>query len=228
MPSVLVVEDDAAVRDILQIALTDDGFDTRGVSDGEQALECLRPPHPFDLVILDVMLPGTDGIAICQRLRRSSDVPVIMLTARDDETSVVVGLEVGADDYVTKPFSPRELISRVRANLRRRSMDTEGPGHKLEFPDLVIDLLRHRVLLGGEPVDLTTTQFEILRLLASQPGRIYDRQQIMEQVWSRDFYHDSRAVDTHIRHIRRKLEADPKEPRYVQTVRGAGYRFAER
>jgi len=228
VPKILIVEDDAAVGDILKTTLEGEGMSVEVVRHGREALERFRLSGPFDLVVLDIMLPDTDGITLCQELRASSDIPIIMLTARDDETSIVVGLEVGADDYITKPFSPRELTSRLRASLRRRRLDTQTSEHKLEFPDLLIDLLRRRVLVQGDTVDLTTTEFEILSLLAAHPGRVYSRQQIMRQLWDNaDFYGDTRSVDTHILHIRKKTEPEPKNPRYIQTVRGVGYKFAE-
>jgi DNA-binding response OmpR family regulator len=175
------------------------------------------------------MLPQTDGVTVCKELTSKSDVPVIMLTARDDETSVVVGLEVGADDYVTKPFSHRELVSRVRATLRRRRIDAGALSEqrRLEFPGLVIDLARRQVVTQGAPVDLTAAQFDILVLLASHPGRVYGRGQIMETVWGTEYFGDSRAADMQIQNIRKKIEPDPKHPRYVLTVRGVGYKFAE-
>ena len=227
MPKVLVVEDDDAVRDIVKIALEEEGLSVEGVEDGKGALERFNSSSAFDLIILDLMLPDTSGISLCQEFRRSSTVPIIMLTARDDETSVVVGLEVGADDYVTKPFSPRELVGRVRANLRRRQLDAQDSEHKLEFPGLLIDLLRRQVLVEEDPVDLTAMEFEILRLLASYPGRVYDRYEILHQLWDADFYGNARTVDMHILNLRKKIEADPKHPRYIQTARGMGYRFAE-
>ena len=238
MPRILIVEDDPAVRDVVEHALAREGMGTLAVGSGEAALERLREGEQgvFDLVVLDVMLPGMDGISVCRELReadKNSDVPVLMLTARDDETSVVVGLEVGADDYVTKPFSPRELVSRVRAHLRRRRLDAKStssssvPEQKLEFPGLEIDMLRRRVMAGGEEVALTAREFDVLALLASHPGRVYGREQIMRHLWGGDFFGEARAADVHVQHIRRKVEPDPKNPRYVQTVRGAGYRFAE-
>jgi DNA-binding response OmpR family regulator len=180
-------------------------------------------------VILDVMLPGVDGITVCKELTSASDVPVIMLTARDDEMSVVVGLEVGADDYITKPFSHRELVSRVRATLRRRRIDAKSSSRqeRLEFPGMAIDLARRQVVVQGTPADLTAAQFDILLLLASHPGWVYSRGQIMETVWGTEFSGGSRAADMQIRNIREKIEPDPKNPRYVLTVRGIGYKFAE-
>src|SRR5919112_600941 len=202
MPRVLIVEDDDAMRDMVGYALADEGMEVEAVADGEGALEIFSSWGPFDLVILDVMLPGIDGVAVCKELTSKSDVPVIMLTARDDETSVVVGLEVGADDYVTKPFSHRELVSRVRATLRRR-----------------------RMIAQGSQVELTAAQFNIVTLLASHPGRVYSRGQIMATVWGADFSGDSRAADMQIRNIREKIEPDPRNPRYMLTARGMGYKF---
>jgi two-component system, OmpR family, alkaline phosphatase synthesis response regulator PhoP len=225
MPDILIVEDDHAVRDIVQIALEREGMSVEAVGDGETALKRLRSAGSFDLVVLDVMLPGIDGITLCQELRKSSDVPVVMLTAREGERSVVLGLEVGADDYVTKPVSPLEVVSRVRAHLRRRRMD--APDQRLVFPGLVIDLLRRQVWVGEKRVDLTAAEFEVLRTLAAHPGWVYSRQQIMEQLWDGDFYGEVRTADVHVRNIRRKIETDPKNPRYILTVRGIGYKFAE-
>jgi DNA-binding response OmpR family regulator len=225
MPHILIVEDDLAVRDIVQIALEREGMSVEAVGDGESALERFRSAGTFDLVVLDIMLPGIDGISLCQELRKSSDVPVVMLTARDGERSVVLGLEVGADDYVTKPVSPLEVVSRVRAHLRRRRMN--APDQRLAFPGLVIDLLRRQVWVGENRVDLTAAEFEVLSSLAAHPGWVYSRQQIMEQLWDGEFYGELRTVDVHVRNIRRKIETDPRKPRYILTVRGMGYKFAE-
>jgi two-component system, OmpR family, alkaline phosphatase synthesis response regulator PhoP len=225
MPNILIVEDDPAVRDIVQIALEREGMRVEAVGDGEAALKYFRSVGSFDLVLLDIMLPGIDGISLCQELRKSSDVPVVMLTARDGERSVVLGLEVGADDYVTKPVSPLEVVSRVRAHLLRRRMNT--PEQRLAFPGLVIDLLRRQVWAGDNRVDLTAAEFEVLRFLAAHPGWVFSRQQIMEQLWDGEFYGEVRTADVHVRNIRRKIETDPKNPRYILTVRGMGYKFAE-
>ena len=235
MPKILIVEDDPAVRGVVELALEREGMRTLAVADGEAALKRLgSSDQDVDLVILDVMLPGMDGVSICREIRAgdvgSSDVPIIMLTARDDEASVLIGLEVGADDYVTKPFSPRQLVSRIRAHLRRRRLDATaatGEQRKLEFTGLEVDLLRRQVLLWGEPVELTAKEYEVLVLLASYPGRVYDREQIMRHLWDGAFYGEARAADVHIQHIRKKIESDPKNPRYIQTVRGMGYKFAE-
>ena len=227
MPKILIVEDDPAVRDIVKIALEREGMTVEAVGDGETALESFRSTSPVDLAILDIMLPGIDGITLCQEIRKSSDVPIVMLTARDSETDVVVGLTVGADDYVTKPVSPVELVSRVRAHLRRRRMDAQSANLKYEFPGLVVDLSRRRVWVEGEQVDLTATEFEILSFLAAHPGWVYSRQQIMQQLWDENFYGEARSADVHIQRIRKKIEQDPRNPRYIQTVRGIGYKFAE-
>jgi two-component system alkaline phosphatase synthesis response regulator PhoP len=236
MSRILVVEDDPAVRDIAEHALSREGLQTVDVDDGEEALKRLRESDPFDLVVLDLMLPGDmDGFSVCREIRggeageANKDVPILMLTARDDETSVVVGLEVGADDYMTKPFRPRELVSRVRAHLRRQRRNSRAgtEQQKLEFPGLEVDLLRRQVLCGGRPVELTAREFEVLTLLASHPGRVYSREQIMSHLWNGDFYGEVRAADVHVQHVRSKIEADPKNPRYLQTVRGMGYRFAD-
>ena len=228
MPRILIVEDDTAMRDMVGYALTHEGMDVEAVADGEAALESFHAAGPFDLVVLDIMLPGMDGITVCREMTSTSRVPVIMLTARDDETSVVIGLEVGADDYITKPFSRKELVSRVRAHLRRRRLDAQQPeSEHLEFPGLDIDLVRRRVVAQGIAVELTVTEFEILTLLASHPGRVYSRDQIMESIWGTHFFGESRAADSHILSIRKKIEHDQKNPRYIHTIRGVGYRFAE-
>ena len=226
MPKVLIVEDDPAVRDVVSRSLSREGMEVEAVGDGEAALERFRDSGPFDLAVLDISLPGMDGFTLCGELRRSSKLPIIMLTARDDETSIVVGLEVGADDYVTKPFSPRQLASRVRANLRRRRMDREDSDQEvIEFPGLTLDLTRQRIKAEKKDVDLTAREFEVLEILASHPGRVYSRDQIMDHLWNGDFFGDARAADVHIQHIRQKIEPDPKNPRYVRTVRGRGYKF---
>jgi len=233
---ILVVEDDPAVRDVVEHALSQEGLQTVGVGDGEAALGRLGGSDPFDLVVLDLMLPGEiDGYSVCQEIRAGSAgehnkaVPVVVLTARDDETSVVVGLEVGADDYITKPFRPRELVSRVRAHLRRRRRNARAGAEqrKLVFPGLEVDLLKRLVLSGGSPVELTAKEFEVLTLLASHPGRVYSREQIMSHLWEGNFYGEVSAANVYVQHVREKIEPDPKNPRYVQTVRGVGYRFAD-
>ncbi|HEV2094558.1 MAG TPA: response regulator transcription factor [Rubrobacter sp.] len=226
------------MRDVVEHALSREGMRTVGAEDGEEALGRLRGSDPFDLVILDAMLPGEmDGFSVCREFRAGAageankDVPVIMLSARDDETSVVVGLEIGANDYVTKPFRPRELVSRVRALLRRRRMDSSAAEHaqKLGFPGLEVDLLKRLVICGGErePVELTAKEFDVLALLASHPGRVYGREEIMCHLWDGGVLNVSRSADVHVQQIRKKIEPDPKNPRYVLTVHGVGYSFAD-
>ena len=227
MSRILVVEDDPGVRTIVKIALEREGMAVEEVGDGESALSSFRSFRSFDLVILDIMLPGIDGLTVCQEIRRSSNVPIVVLTARDGETSVVVGLEVGADDYVTKPFSTAELVSRVRAHLRRRRMDTRDSDQRLEFPGLVIDLVRRQVWVGEANVYLTATEFAILSFLAAHPGQVFSRHQIMEQLLDGAYVGGAHSTLVHIQHIREKIEPDPKKPRYIHTVRGTGYKFAE-
>ena len=227
MPRILFVEDDAAIRDILERTFEREGMEVKAVGDGEAALRSFRSASSFDLVVLDIMLPDTDGITLCQELRKSSDIPIVMLTARGGEASVVMGLEVGADDYVTKPVRPLEVVSRVRAHLRRRRMDGRASDQKLAFDGLVIDLFRRQVLVQESFVELTATEFEILSFLAASPGRVYSREQIMQHIWVGEFYGEPRTADVHIQHIRKKIEADPKNPIYIKTVRGMGFKFAE-
>jgi len=230
---ILVVEDDPAVRDVVEHALSREGMQTSTAATGEAALNQLQGSETFDLVVLDVMLPGMDGVSVCRELRsgdsRNKAVPIIMLTARDDETSVVVGLEVGADDYVTKPFRPRELVSRVRAHLRRRTIDSsdDEQTRKLELPGLRIDLFKREVVSQEEPVFLTAKEFDVLVLLASSPGRVYSREQIMRHLWDGNFLGEARAADVHIQHIRKKIEPDPQNPRYILTIRGSGYKLTD-
>ncbi len=234
MPKILIVEDDPAMRSVVERTLSREGMETEALENGQEALEYLQTADPFDLMILDVMLPGMDGISLCREIRAGTtafkEVPIVMLTARSDETSIVVGLEVGADDYVTKPFSPRQLVSRVRAHLRRQQLYSR-PGttqqQRLVFPGLELDLLRRQVTADGAPVILTAKEFEVLAFLAAHPGRVYSREQIMRHLWGGEFFGDARAADVHVQHVRKKVEPDPKNPRYIQTVRGFGYKFAE-
>jgi DNA-binding response OmpR family regulator len=224
---ILLVEDDPAVRDIVRIALEREGMTVEDAGDGESALRRFDSFRAPDLVVLDIMLPGIDGITVCQEIRRMSNVPIVVLTVRDGETSVVVGLEVGADDYVTKPFSTAELVSRVRAHLRRRRMDARDSDQRLDFPGLVIDLVRRQVRVGEANVYLTATEFAILSFLAAHPGQVFSRHQIMEQLWEGPYVGGAHSTLVHIQHIREKIEPDPKKPRYIHTVRGAGYKFTE-
>ena len=229
---ILVADDEPSVREAVGYALGQEGFDVTLAVDGDDADGKVGGGGDgvdFDLLILDIMMPGRSGLDICRDVRNRSAVPIILLTAKDAEVDKVVGLEVGADDYVTKPFSVRELLGRVRAQLRRRELDrTAGPGGKtIEAGSVRIDLARHLVSVRGEPVSLTRSEFQVLRLLADSPGRVFSRLEIMEELWQSEFSGDVRACDVHISNLRQKIERDPQEPELVLTVRGVGYRLAE-
>jgi two-component system response regulator RegX3 len=226
MNAVLVVDDEAAIRDALVYALTSDGFDVDVAADGPGALEAgLSGKH--DVVVLDVMLPGISGTEVCRRIRAESGVPIIMLTARGAELDRVLGLEIGADDYITKPFSMAELIGRIRAILRRRELDRSGGREEtLRVGSLELDPLRHEARVDGEPRRLTPSEFKLLLLLAQQPERVFSRREIMQHLWDSDYVGDQRACDIHISNLRRKLEQDPANPERIVTVRGVGYTLA--
>jgi DNA-binding response OmpR family regulator len=229
-PTILLVDDEDAVRKVLAFPLEKDGYTVVQAADGEEALRRFADT-PIDLVVLDIMLPRLDGLEVCKRLRSASAVPIIMLTARDDELDKVIGLELGADDYITKPFSIREFRSRVRALLRRaRAPHAAGEGQeeRIEHDGLAIDLPRRVVEVRGEPVQLTYVEFELLRALASHPGRVFSRRMLLESLWKSADYRDPRTIDVHVRHLREKLEAEPRTPEYILTVRGVGYRFRDR
>ena len=220
---ILVVDDEPKIRRIITSYLAEEGFDIAEASDGETALD-LAAADP-DLVILDVGLPGIDGIEVLRQLRTRSDVPVMLVTARAEETDRLIGLSVGADDYLTKPFSPRELVLRVKAILRRSSSTATATGDVMRFDGLTVDLGAHTVTIdGGEPV-LTALEFDLLVSLGSEQGRVLSRRQLIDQVWGWDFFGDERVVDVHIRNLRTKLGDDPADPRFVATVRGVGYKF---
>jgi DNA-binding response OmpR family regulator len=223
--TILLVDDEDAVQKLLAYPLERDGFRVVQARDGQEALERFGREH-VDLVVLDVMLPKVDGLEVCKRLRAESAVPIIMLTARDDELDKVLGLELGADDYITKPFSIREFRSRVRA-LLRRAATAPAPGwdELIESNGLRIDLGAREVLANGEPVQLTYVEFELLRTLASHAGRVYTREQLLQALWGGSEYREPRTIDVHVRHLREKLERDPAEPEFILTVRGVGYRF---
>jgi DNA-binding response OmpR family regulator len=225
--SILVVDDEESIQKLLTYPLEREGFEVVQARDGEEALDRFEE-GTFDLVVLDLALPRLDGLEVCRRLRASSTVPIIMLTARDDEVDKVLGLELGADDYITKPFSIREFRSRVRALLRRaRLSPAEEEAEAIEVDDVRIDLARRTVEIDGRPAELTYLEFELLRTLATHPGRVYSRQTLLEQLWGGADYRDPRTIDVHVRHLREKLEPDPSEPRYILTVRGVGYRFRD-
>lgn len=222
---VLVVDDEAKIREIVRRYLEVEGFTVAEASDGQSALQVARELHP-DLVILDVMMPGLDGIDVLRSLRTESDVYVILLTARAEEVDTLIGLSVGADDYITKPFSPRELVARVKTVLRRtRDTRPNERGDALDFEGLSIDLARREVRRSGELVELTTLEFDLLAALARAPGRVLTRRQLLEQVWGWDFYGDERVVDVHIRAIRKALGDNADAPELIGTVRGVGYKF---
>jgi DNA-binding response OmpR family regulator len=225
---ILLVDDEAAVQTLLAYPLRKDGYEVISAHDGREALDRFAEQR-FDLVVLDIMLPKMDGIEVCRRLRSRSQVPIIMLTAKDDEIDKVLGLEIGADDYITKPFSVREFRSRVRAALRRSEMlrGRAAPAEPIVAGELRIDFERRVVTVGVEPVRLTYVEFEILSALAGAPGRVFTREMLLEQVWGDSAYRDQRTIDVHIRHLREKLEADPRQPEYLLTVRGVGYRFRD-
>ena len=224
-PTILVVDDEPAIRELVRFTLERDGFRIATANEGWEALSVAKAERP-DLVILDLMLPGLSGEEVCRALRAEMDVPVLMLTARKEESDRVMGLELGADDYVTKPFSPRELAARVRAILRRAGSSRAGSVAAPEEP-LVVDVERRRVTLDGNPVELTYTEFELLSTLKAHPGRVFSREELLSRVWGQEFFGDSRTVDVHIRHLREKLAEDPVHPRFIETVRGVGYRFRE-
>jgi DNA-binding response OmpR family regulator len=224
--TILLVDDEDAVQKLLAFPLERDGFRVVQARDGQEALERFAAER-IDLVVLDLMLPKLDGLEVCKRLRASSSVPIIMLTARDDELDKVLGLELGADDYITKPFSIREFRSRVRALLRRASAAAPAAPDEetIEADGLRIDLARRDVEAHGIPVQLTYVEFELLRTLASHPGRVYTREMLLQALWGGSDYREPRTIDVHVRHLREKLERDPREPQFILTVRGVGYRF---
>jgi len=222
---VLLVEDDESIVELVRSYLTKEGFQVEVAGDGPTGLSKARAFRP-DVVVLDIMLPGLDGIEVLRRLRRESSVYVVMLTARAEETDKIVGLAVGADDYVTKPFSPRELVARIQAILRR-SRGGEEPARVLAFRHLRIDPARREVWRDELPVELTTLEFNLLSALASHPGRVFTREQLIERIWGPDYFGDDRIIDVHVKALRRKLGDDAGHPRFIQTVRGVGYKFGD-
>jgi DNA-binding response OmpR family regulator len=224
---ILLVDDEQAVQTLLTYPLRKEGYEVVGALDGQDALDRFGEER-FDLVVLDIMLPKLDGIEVCRRLRTRSQVPIIMLTAKGDEVDKIAGLEMGADDYITKPFSVAEFRSRVKAALRRSGMGgTQLASEPIKAGDLEIDFERRSVTLKKKAVKLTYVEFEILAALAASPGRVYTREMLLEHIWGDSTYRDPRTVDVHIRHLREKLESDAKHPDYLFTVRGVGYRFRD-
>lgn len=223
MPSILIVEDERTIVDILAFNLQREGYETAAAYDGPAGLE-MALSGTYDLILLDVMLPGLDGFEILRQLREKSDVPVIMVTAREEERDKILGLETGADDYVTKPFSVKELMARVKANMRRTSgARTPGSGDQVAFGPFSVDRALHTVSKNGAELDLTQREYDILLYFLAQPVRVVSREELMEKVWGFDYYGDLRAVDVAVRRLREKLEDDPAEPEYLLTKRGQGY-----
>jgi DNA-binding response OmpR family regulator len=226
---ILLVDDEQSVQKLLAYPLRKEGYEVVPAMDGEEALERCRG-QSFDLVVLDVMLPKLDGFDVCRQIRAQSSVPIIMLTAKAEEFDKVLGLELGADDYITKPFSMREFRSRVKAVLRRSDLlrEEQRDEDPLEADDLAIDFAKRTVEIRSEAVRLTYVEFEILSILARNPGRVFSRTMILDRLWGDSSYRDPRTIDVHIRHLREKIERDPKEPEFLFTVRGVGYHFRDR
>jgi DNA-binding response OmpR family regulator len=222
---ILIVEDEPAIRDAVAYALRLEGFDVDEVGDGERAIEEARRGE-HDVVLLDLMLPGIPGTEVCRAIRTESAVPIIMLTAKGAELDRVLGLEIGADDYVTKPFSMAELVGRIRAILRRRELDRSGTGVKLHVGTLELDPVRHEARIDGQPKRLTPSEFKLVLMLAEQPERVFSRREIMQHLWDSEYVGDQRACDIHISNLRQKLERDPASPERIVTVRGVGYKLA--
>jgi len=229
---ILVVEDDQTLLEVLKYNLRKDGFDVVTASDGVQALDVARSEKP-DLILLDIMLPKLSGLDVCRALRKEMTVPILMLTAKGAEIDKVVGLEIGADDYVTKPFSMKELLARIRAMLRRTEMFKQEESPSADDPalqiinagDLQIDVARHSAILGGKVLDLSPKEFDLLMFLANNRGRVFEREHLLNRVWGYDYIGDTRTVDVHVRWLRQKIEIDPSRPEYIVTVRGVGYKF---
>jgi two-component system response regulator RegX3 len=222
---ILVVDDEPAIVDAVTYALRASGFEVDTFGDGESALEAARSKDGYDVLVLDVRLPGLSGIEICRRLRSESDVPILILTAMDAEVDRVLGLEAGADDYVTKPFSVAELVSRVRAILRRRELDRASGGGIRRIGSLELDVNRHEVQIDGKTIRLTPSEFRLLAFLAQEPERVYSRREIMQHLWDSTYVGDQRACDIHVSNLRRKIEETPGRPQRLVTVRGVGYKL---
>ncbi len=224
MTRILVVEDEQSLREPLEYLLRREGYDVFGVDNGSDAVE-FHTNQPADLILLDLMLPGMSGTEVCKQIRQYSTVPIIMLTAKDSEVDIVVGLELGADDYVTKPYSSRELLARIRAVLRRKVPDAGSGDSIIEYHGIVVDSDRHQVTKNGDVVPLPLKEFELLELLMLNAGRVLTRGQIIDRVWGSDYFGDTKTLDVHIKRLRSKIESTPSEPTMIVTVRGLGYRF---
>jgi two-component system OmpR family response regulator len=224
--SILIVEDDKTLRDVLQYNFAKEGYRVLTAEDGLKALETARREHP-DIIVLDVMLPQMSGFEVCRELRKETSTPILMLTARDEEVDRIVGLDIGADDYMSKPFSLRELLARVRALLRRSNITENHPAAKgnIKVGDIEIDAGRHQATLRGQPLYLTPKEFDLLLFLATNKGMAFTREQLLEKVWGFDYPGETRTVDVHVRYLREKIESDPSAPVYIVTVRGVGYKL---
>lgn len=228
---ILVVDDEKAIVEILRFNLLKEGYEVYEAYDGEKALERAEALNP-DLILLDVMLPKADGFTVCKKIRETSDTPILMLTAREEEVDKVLGLELGADDYITKPFSVRELMARVKANIRRNSPAVKNPAaaepsNKLEIGEFMLDSDRFELYKNGKPIpNITIREFELIKFLASRPNKIFSRKHLLENVWDYEYYGDVRTVDVTVRRLREKIEDDPSQPKYIMTKRGIGYYFA--
>lgn len=223
---ILIVDDEPHILELVRFNLEAGGFKVIEAPDGQKAIELAQTENP-DLILLDLMLPGTDGLEVCRILRQQKatrEIPIIMLTAKSEEIDKVLGLEIGADDYITKPFSPRELTARVKAVLRR-SAGSEKTENNIKIGNLVIDIEKHEVLVDGEKQEFTPKEFDLLKLLASNPGKVFSREYLLENIWGYDYLGDTRTVDVHIRHLRQKVEKESDRPVYIETVRGIGYKF---
>ena len=233
MPKILVVDDEAHIVELVKFNLEKEGYHVEVATDGISAVEKAQRIIP-DLMILDIMLPGMTGLEVCRTLHKNpstENIPIIMLTAKSEELDKILGLELGADDYMTKPFSPRELVARAKARLRRSQKETErklGEEHLLDYGEVLIDLEKFQVFVRGNRMELTPKEFDLVRLFLANPGKVFSRDALLEKIWGYDYYGDSRTVDVHIRHLRQKVEQDPGNPTLIETVRGVGYRLRER
>lgn len=226
MATILVVDDEDPILELLRFNLEKEGYQVFVAKDGQEALDCVDKEQP-DLLVLDVMLPGMDGLEVCRIMRlnpRLQQIPIIMLTAKGEEIDTVLGLELGADDYMTKPFSPRELLARIKARLRRLNSPEEAIAQIIRG-ELRIDVTGFRVYVRGDETELTPKEFELLRVFATHPGKVYSRDELLERIWGYEYDGDTRTVDVHVRHLRLKVEKDPSNPEYIETLRGIGYRF---
>ncbi|HHX14119.1 MAG TPA: response regulator transcription factor [Clostridiales bacterium] len=224
---ILIIEDESSIADIIKFNLEKEGFETDSAANGQLGLDKALSSNP-DLILLDVMLPELDGFQVCKKIRESSSVPIIMLTAKEEEVDKVLGLELGADDYITKPFSIRELVARIRANIRRtdsNDRNSELSANSRRFGNLSIDMNRYEVSKNGQALDLTLREFELLKYLAERENRVFTREQLLEEVWGYEYYGDIRTVDVTVRRLREKLEDDSSDPQYILTKRGIGYYF---